>query len=83
MGAIVAAAERSKAGLPQIPANILPDAVMEEFARRAWNAIVSKLMRLIKDVEPEQERARKADPEGFAGQQQERATILASAHRLP
>jgi hypothetical protein len=56
---------------------------MEEFARRAWNATGRKLMRLINDVEREQERTRKADPERFARQQPERAAVLASAHRLP
>jgi hypothetical protein len=67
---IVNAAERSKAGLAPIPDHVPQDAVMEEFARRAWTATGRKLIRLIGEVEREQEKRRKADPEGFVRQEQ-------------
>jgi hypothetical protein len=80
--AIVAAAERSKAGLPEPPPDRPADPVMDDLSRRLWSASGRKLLRLAKEFEREEERRRKADPEGFA--KQERAAhledILNSVH---
>jgi hypothetical protein len=66
---IVIGHERMQAGLPPIPTDAPPDRVMEEFGRRLFNASGRKLIRLGKEIDREEERRQKADPEGFLRQQ--------------
>ena len=67
---IVVDHERRQAGLPPIPSDAPPDPVMEEFVRRLWTASGRGLTRLVKEIEQEQQRRRKADPEGFLRQRE-------------
>lgn len=67
---IVIATKRSDAGLPPLPPDGPPDPVMDDFGRRLFNASGRQSLRLGKEIEREQEKRRKADPEGFARQEQ-------------
>jgi hypothetical protein len=62
--------ERRQAGLPPLPSDAPPDPVMEEFGHRLFSASGRELLRLGKEMDREEAKRRKADPEGFLRQQE-------------